>query len=181
MIRLVTLFWILLGLSGGVGLYLLKHEVQTMESRLADTRRQTYADQQSIHVLKAEWTYLNEPARLKNLAERYLAMEPMSATQVAMIGDLPKRDAIGPQLPLPSTDPTPAPSYKAPPSPPVVIDKPKMLPAVALPPRPAPLPQPTSGSSAKAPQKQATPPPSRGPALAGTLQRPPELAEARQP
>jgi hypothetical protein len=175
MFRLVTLFWLLLGVSGGIGLYLLKHEVQSMETRLADTRRQTYADQQAIHVLKAEWTYLNEPARLRVLAERYLEMQPMSATQVAMIGDLPRREAVGPQLPLPSSDPTPAPSYKAPaptykaqPAP-VVVDKPKMLPA-AMPPRPAAMPQ-----------KQAAPPPVRGPALAGTLQRPPELAEARQP
>lgn len=180
MIRLVTLMWLFLGLGGGIGLYLLKHEVQAMEANLAETRRQSYADQQAIHVLKAEWTYLNEPSRLKSLAERHLSMEPMSATQVAMIADLPRREAAGPYVPLPSNDPVPPPLAKSQPAPmpaPAVLDRPKMLPAAAAPPKPSmTLP---AGGSAKAPQKQATPPPVRGPALAGTLQRPPELAEAR--
>lgn len=180
MIRLVTLMWLFLGLGGGIGLYLLKHEVQAMEANLAETRRQTFADHQAIHVLKAEWTYLNEPSRLKGLAERYLGMEPMSATQVAMIADLPRREAAGPYVPLPSTDPISPPMAKAQPTPapaPIILDKPKMLPAAASPPKPS-LQLPTGGSL-KAPQKQATPPPVRGPALAGTSQRPPELAEAR--
>lgn len=184
MIRLVTVMWLFLGLGGGVALYLLKHEVQAMEANLAETRRQTYADHQAIHVLKAEWTYLNEPSRLKGLAERHLAMEPMSAIQVAMIADLPRREAAGPYVPLPSTDPISPPMAKAQPAPlptpapaPIILDKPKMLPAVASPPKPS-LQLPV-GSSVKAPQKQATPPPARGPALAGALQRPPELAEAR--
>ncbi|MBI5121091.1 MAG: hypothetical protein HZA67_08800 [Rhodospirillales bacterium] len=181
MIRLVTVMWLFLGLGGGVGLYLLKHEVQAMEANLAETRRQTFADHQAIHVLKAEWTYLNEPTRLKSLAERHLGMEPMSATQVAMIADLPRRETAGPFVPLPSTDPISPPMAKAQPTPapaPVILDRPKMLPAVASPPKPGLL-APAIGGTLKAPQKQATPPPARGPALAGTLQRPPELAEAR--
>ncbi|MBF0354475.1 MAG: hypothetical protein HQL43_04475 [Alphaproteobacteria bacterium] len=171
MIRLVTVVWLVLALGGGVGLYLLKHEVQAMEARLTDMRRQTYADQQSIHVLKAEWTYLNEPARLKGLAQRYLGMEPMSATQVAMIGDLPRREAIGPQMPLPSGDPIPPPALV--PS----RDRAKMVPAAAMPPRLVPVP--AQGTILKPPQKQATPPPTRGPALAGSARPTPELAEAR--
>lgn len=184
MIRLVTVLWMFLVLGGGVGLYLLKHEVQAMEAKLNETRRLTYADQQAIHVLKAEWTYLNEPARLKSLAERHLGMEPMSATQVAMISDLPKREAAGPYVPAPSDDPLSAPLAKSQPTPqpapaPIILDKPKMLPAMASPPRPAV--QPFSNPQIKGPQKQASPPPVRGPAVAGTLQRPPELAEARSP
>ncbi|MBF0269474.1 MAG: hypothetical protein HQL44_12875 [Alphaproteobacteria bacterium] len=176
MIRLVTVFWMVLGLSGGVGIYLLKHEVQAMEASLAETRRQTFADQQAIHVLKAEWTFLNEPARLKALAERHLNMEPMSATQVAMIADLPRREVIGPQLPLPSSDPLPSAKIMPRPAAPV-LDKPRMLPAAAQPPKPV-LQVPSAGA-AKTLQKQATPPPAQAPVLAGALQRPPELAEAR--
>lgn len=171
MIRLVTALWMILVLGGGVGLYLLKHEVQAMESRLAELRRQTYSDQQAIHVLRAEWTYLNEPARLKSLAQRHLGMEPMSATQVAMIADLPRREVIGPQMPLPGGDPI------SPPAAAPLPDKAKMIPAAAVPPRP--VPSPSQGTGIKAPQKQATPPPARGPALAGSAQYPPELAEAR--
>lgn len=186
MIRLVTMLWMVLVLGGGVGLYLLKHEVQAMEAKLSETRRQTYADQQAIHVLKAEWTYLNDPVRLKALAERHLGMEPMSATQVAMISDLPRREAAGPYVPMPSGDPLPAPLAKSQPTPmpvpvpaPANLDKPKMVPAAAQAPRPAV--QLVPGQQPKMLQKQATPPPARGPAMAGTLQRPPELAEARQP
>jgi hypothetical protein len=94
MIRPMTLLGLILAIAGGVGLFLLKHEVQTMESRLAEVRRGIFQDQQATHVLKAEWSYLNDPARLRDLAERHLALKPVRATQIISIDALPRREAI---------------------------------------------------------------------------------------
>jgi hypothetical protein len=81
------------GLAGafGAGLYQLKHEVMLLEQDLAHVNRAILDDQESIHVLKAEWTYLNDPRRLEALSKQYLELAPLAAAQVITIDDLPNR------------------------------------------------------------------------------------------
>jgi hypothetical protein len=105
MIRRVTLLGMILAIAGGVGLFLLKHEVQSMESRLAEVRRGIFQDQQATHVLKAEWTYLNDPARLRDLAARHLDLKPIRATQIVSIDSLPRREAVPASIEAPQTPP----------------------------------------------------------------------------
>ena len=45
-------------------------------------RAQYLEDQKALRVLKAEWTYLNSPGYLQNLARRYLTLRPMDSRQV---------------------------------------------------------------------------------------------------
>ena len=66
----------------GAGLFYLKYSVEQKEARLADMRVQYLEDQKALRVLKAEWTYLNSPHYLQNLARRYLTLRPMAADQV---------------------------------------------------------------------------------------------------
>jgi len=84
-----TLLWMLLAVAAGLGLFVLKYEVQAMEERLVAINRQTLQDLESIHVLKAEWNYLNRPARLEELAGRLLSLEPVTAAQSVSIEDIP--------------------------------------------------------------------------------------------
>ena len=49
----------------------------------------------AIHVLEAEWSYLNRPERISLLAERFLALAPLSADHVVSINDLPQRPEPG--------------------------------------------------------------------------------------
>jgi len=73
----------------GVGLYFVKHEVKEQEARLAVLNREIQANQEAIHVLKAEWSYLNDPTRLRALSEKFLSMKVMGPAQVASLDVLP--------------------------------------------------------------------------------------------
>jgi hypothetical protein len=112
MIRPATAFWI--GLAGciGFGLYHLKHEVQAQEDQLFRINRAILAEQEAIHVLHAEWNYMNQPARLQALASRHLDLQPMKPGQLGTLADLPRRpnDAAAPSAPLPPAPIAAAPS-----------------------------------------------------------------------
>jgi cell division protein FtsL len=92
MMRGITVLWVLLAMASGVGLYLLKHDVQTMEDQLARLNRQITKDRTEIHVLQAEWTYLNTPERLSALIAKHLPeLQPMRSQQVSTLASLPVR------------------------------------------------------------------------------------------
>lgn len=65
-----------------VALFYLKYEVTTLEEELELLNRTIVSDQQAIHVLRAEWSHLNETDRLRDLAERYLTLEPVRPAQI---------------------------------------------------------------------------------------------------
>lgn len=111
MMRGATLLWALLALVVGTGLFMLKYEVQSLEDQLTSLNRQIRSDRAAVHVLEAEWSYLNDPARLRELAERHLGLAPFAPGQVGTIAQLPLRPLPKPQ-PLPEPQPdaaTPAP------------------------------------------------------------------------
>lgn len=89
MMRAATLLWALLATVAGAGLFLLKYQVQAEERHLREVRKDIVGTEQSIHVLKAEWSYLNDPLRLREQAERHLAMHPMRANQMVSIETVP--------------------------------------------------------------------------------------------
>mgnify|MGYP001806186123 CR=1 FL=1 len=66
----------------GIALFFVKHEVRDQEARLTELNREIRQNQEASHVLKAEWSYLNDPARLRQLSEKYLDMRVMQASQV---------------------------------------------------------------------------------------------------
>ncbi len=95
--RQTTILTLLLAAIMSVALFYLKYEVTDLEQELNVLNRAIVSDQEGIHVLKAEWSHLNDVARLKDLASRYLEMkqtEPMqikSADELA--NELASRDA----------------------------------------------------------------------------------------
>jgi hypothetical protein len=91
MIGRYTLMWV--GLAAGVaaGLFQVKYEVQALEGRLDRINRAVLADQQAIHVLKAEWSLLNQPTELGKRALENLALKPVAAAQIGSVADLPRR------------------------------------------------------------------------------------------
>lgn len=58
---------VLLALSAG-GLMRVSQNVQKVERDIAATDRAIEREQEKIRVLRAEWAYLNNPARLESLA-----------------------------------------------------------------------------------------------------------------
>ena len=67
----------------------------SLEQELSLTRREIENAQHSLHVLKAEWEHLNNPARLQKLAQKYLNVIPLDPTHYISLSQIPFReDAI---------------------------------------------------------------------------------------
>lgn len=104
--RATLLSFILAG-ALSLGLFFLKYEVHGLESELDGLRRAIIADRQALHVLKAEWSHLNDPHRLKGLAQRHLELVPVEPRQVGTLELLPPAD--GSVAPSAGTAPPSAP------------------------------------------------------------------------
>jgi hypothetical protein len=91
--RAVTLMWIPLAVAVGVSMFLLKYKVQALEDELDAKQAQIVRDRGAIRVLDAEWTYLNDPERLRQLSGEYLGFGPPAVINIAHISALPMRGA----------------------------------------------------------------------------------------
>ena len=86
MIRRATFLTATMATVLGIGLFVVKYKVQDLEDELAMIDQQIVSERQTVHVLKAEWSHLNDPGRLKDLAERYLGMVPLDYQQYMSVG-----------------------------------------------------------------------------------------------
>lgn len=84
-------------IGGGLVLTLfsVKRQVQELNAELANLNRSIIADERAIDVLHAEWSYLNNPRRLEDLATRHLGLEPVRPSQLSSLAALPMRPAPG--------------------------------------------------------------------------------------
>jgi hypothetical protein len=97
MIRLGTVLWLVLVGCLSFGMFEVKYAVMDLEDELARTNRGIVADQDAIHVLKAEWSFLSQPSRLEELSHRYLALAPLGTAQLGQIAAIRMRpDAMPP-------------------------------------------------------------------------------------
>lgn len=117
MIRISVLVWTIILALLGVGLFQVKYNVQSKERELRDVRRQIEANLSSIHVLEAEWSYLNDPLRLADLARRHTDLLPTTPNQIGDIANLPPRQVDQPPLDQPLTPPELSPDQTAPTAP----------------------------------------------------------------
>ena len=76
------LILILMAAAVSVSLFVVKHRVQDLDDQLLFLNRDISKAQEAIHVLKSEWSHLNQPDRLRRLADSHLEMGPLSAEQV---------------------------------------------------------------------------------------------------
>ncbi len=119
MIRIGTFVWLALLTLIGVGLYQVELGVLAKEAELKQIKRQIDANRDAMHVLDAEWSYLNDPTRLADLARRYSDMVAVTPTQMAgferlmprqvpVIDGVPTFERNWPLDPLPETPTAPA-------------------------------------------------------------------------
>lgn len=87
--RFVIFCWLLAASATALILFQIKQEVRSLEEEIATTQIDILRDQEAVHVLEAEWSYLNSPARIAALAERHLGMSPIPAERVIGFDDLP--------------------------------------------------------------------------------------------
>jgi hypothetical protein len=108
MIGRAAVLWLALAVVAGVGLFQVSYRVQSLEEELSQVNRDILRERETIHVLRAEWSYLNEPSRLAELSRRHLTLAPLSASQMIRIEDLPLRlpPLIAETEPLPDAGPS---------------------------------------------------------------------------
>ena len=81
--------WIALPCLIGFGSLVMKNKVQELESQLSKINNSIQTDVKSIHVLKAEWSHLNTPSRLRTLAAKHIFLKPVQAEQIINFSVLP--------------------------------------------------------------------------------------------
>lgn len=84
------LFWFSLIIIASLGLYRTSNQVQELGQRLHDVNASIDAEKQNLHVLKAEWVYLTNPARVEAVSRRHLALRPTAPQQVATLDMMPE-------------------------------------------------------------------------------------------
>lgn len=94
MIRGATLISMTLGALIAFFVFALKYEVQDLESEYARLNRAIDKERQAIHVLTAEWSHLNEPSRLRALAETQLGLETIDVSHLSHIDSLVPREPV---------------------------------------------------------------------------------------
>lgn len=99
MIRRSSAAWIILAAGLCTGVFLVKQQVKGLEARLGQLNDSILDDQQAIHVLRAEWSYLNQPSRLNDLGRRLLHLEPREGHGITTIEALGKQRKKKPLVP----------------------------------------------------------------------------------
>lgn len=83
----------------GIGVYLVKYSVEDVQRDMKTLKRDLAVEKESLHLLNAEWAYLNRPDRLRRLADRHLELEPMDSRRIGNVGVLPAaatgEDSVG--------------------------------------------------------------------------------------
>ncbi|NKB49449.1 MAG: hypothetical protein GKS02_08800 [Alphaproteobacteria bacterium] len=103
--RPATLIIFGLAVFAGAMLFGVAFEVSNLEDRLTGLNKEITRDRDAIHVLRAEWSYLNQPERLDGLSQRHLELRPLEGRQFSDIAALPMRPN---RVPTPTTDPVSA-------------------------------------------------------------------------
>lgn len=68
---------------------IMKNKVQELEKELNTINNNIQEDIKAIHVLKAEWSHLNNPTRLRKLASKHISLNPIQAEQIINYSALP--------------------------------------------------------------------------------------------
>jgi cell division protein FtsL len=76
------LVWFSLTLFASLGLYHTSYKVEELDRELRAFNSKIEAEKKNIHVLKAEWVYLSNPARIEEAARKHLDLKPTAPQQV---------------------------------------------------------------------------------------------------
>ena len=95
MIRIAFIaVWFALAAGAVAAMFHITFEVEQLEVRLHELNRAIVREQETTHVLQAEWSYLNRPQRLESLSRDFLpSLAPVESGQFVTFARLPKRGA----------------------------------------------------------------------------------------
>lgn len=82
MMRRSRIVWLVVLAATLFGLYQMKSAVEAGEKDLMQVRRAVAEEKEAIQVLRAEWSYLNQPERLARLARGHSVLKPLNGAQL---------------------------------------------------------------------------------------------------
>jgi len=102
MIRFLNFVAVAALVGTAVWVYSIKYETIYFAEQVKKLENKLDRENAAIIVLKAEWQYLNQPARLQGLADKFLDSKPLEARQIIKASELPDKpppsDEIGAKL-----------------------------------------------------------------------------------
>jgi len=126
MIRLLNICVIAALFVAAAYVYKIKYESTQRAEQVAKLRAEIRREHDAIAALRAEWSRLDSPARIQELAKRHLALRPIEQRQFDRLDQLPERpsdlvppgvsDPIGFLIALPELGDTPTASITPPPA-----------------------------------------------------------------
>jgi hypothetical protein len=81
-LRITSLVWMASFAVAAFALYMVKFSVQNLQRDVAVAERQLAQEKESLHLLNAEWAYLNRPERLRELSEAHLNLAPLDSRRI---------------------------------------------------------------------------------------------------
>jgi cell division protein FtsL len=138
MMRLLNICVIAALVAAAAYVYKIKFESTRQAERVAKLRMEIRREHDLIASLRAEWSQLDNPARIQELAKRHLALKPIEPRQFDRLDKLPERP---PDLVPPDADDPIG----------ILIEKPELA---DLPTASVPRPSPTAGVSRPKAKKQ---------------------------
>jgi hypothetical protein len=102
-VRVINLIVIAVLILSAAYVYRIKFEATVQAEHLAKLRDEVRHKRDKIAALRAQWGELDDPARIQALAQRFLKLKPVQATQFDTLDNLPdeppgymrSRDPIG--------------------------------------------------------------------------------------
>jgi cell division protein FtsL len=91
MMRVLNILVIGALVTAAAYVYQIKFESTRQAERLAKLRTEIRQEQDAIAVLRAEWSKLDTPARIQQLAKRHLSLAPVNPRQFDTLRNLPER------------------------------------------------------------------------------------------
>jgi len=126
MIRLLNICVIAALFVAAAYVYKIKYESTQRVEQVAKLRAEIRREHDAIATLRAEWSRLDSPARIQELAKRHLALRPIEQRQFDRLDQLPERpsdlvppgvsDPIGFLIALPELGEVPTASITPPPA-----------------------------------------------------------------
>ena len=99
MTRLAFFCWAAAVAVAAFAAFRISVDTQELEARAVKVKGQIVGKLEAIHVLEAEWSYLNQPDRIADLARRRLGMADLSAEHMTGIDELGRQS--GEEVPDP--------------------------------------------------------------------------------
>jgi hypothetical protein len=100
MLRSLNVIWIGLMVTGAVFTYVMKDGSGRAADHVMQLRADIAREKEQLTVLRAEWSVLDQPARLQALVARYatyLHLQPLDVRQLASIDDVPEKPVDPPE------------------------------------------------------------------------------------